>query len=281
MNSRLHNQQGFTLVELAIVLMIVALLLGGMLLTLGSQDELRKIRDTQKTLEEANSALVGYAASNGRLPCPASSTSNGVNSYCTNETGLCGTVIVPPTGVRPDHGRCSNPYDGFLPGVTLGLSGVDANGYVTDAWGSESNRIRYAIYSALNTSSGAINAVNHPFTATTGMKTATMSSIAGRTPLLSVCNTAAGITNAGTATAQCPGNTTLTNSAVAVVFSLGKNAPTGVTGTDEAVNLDADPVFVSHSNAQASAPAGEYDDLVIWLSPNILFNRMITASTLP
>jgi hypothetical protein len=67
---------------------------------------------------------------------------------------------------------------------------------------------------------------------------------------------------------------------VAVIFSLGKNAPTGGTGADEAANINNDPVFVSHTPTPASS-GNEFDDLVTWLSPNILFNRMIAAGRLP
>lgn len=279
-----HTQRAFTLVELAIVLVIVALLVGGMLITLDAQIAQQKSKDTQQILSEARDALIGFAAANGRLPCPASAASNGVESFCKNSTGVCGGIIVPPLAPRPDHGRCSNPYNGMLPSVTLGLSGIDADGYLLDGWGVSSNWVRYAVYSSLNTASGAINSVDHPFTATNGIKTATISSISSRTPLLSVCNTASGITRTNPAiaeTAQCTAATALTNSAVAVIFSQGKNAPTGGVGADEAANIDNDPAFVSHPPSGAGVTGGEFDDLVIWLSPGILFNRMIAGGSLP
>ena len=55
----------------------------------------------------------------------------------------------------------------------------------------------------------------------------------------------------------------------------------GGTGLDEAANLDGNRVFVSHTPAQDTATNGEFDDLMIWLSPNILFNRMVAAGKLP
>ena len=63
--------RGFTLIEMAIVLMIVGLLLGGMLVPLSAQMDQRNISDTQKSLSEIKEALIGYAMANGRLPCPA------------------------------------------------------------------------------------------------------------------------------------------------------------------------------------------------------------------
>ena len=75
-------------------------------------------------------------------------------------------------------------------------------------------------------------------------------------------------------------NTSLATTAVAVVFSTGKNAATGGTGADEAKNLDADRAFVFHERAPTSAANGEFDDLVTWLSSSILFNRLVAAGVI-
>jgi len=99
-------QSGFTLIELAIVLFVVALLLGGMLLPLAGQQDIRNFGDTQKILAESRDALLGFAMAHDRLPCPAVAP-NGVES---------------PLG----GGACTNPHNGFLPAATLGLSPVDA-----------------------------------------------------------------------------------------------------------------------------------------------------------
>lgn len=45
--------------------------------------------------------------------------------------------------------------------------------------------------------------------------------------------------------------------------------------TDEAENTDGDSNFVSHDFQPG------FDDTVLWLSPNTLFNRMVTAGQLP
>ena len=265
----LSHPRGFTIVELTVVLVIVSLILGGFMLSLTATRDVASLRDTQRQLTEIKDALLGFSAANGRLPCPASGTSNGLESFCTNDTGGCGALIIPPTPM-PGHGRCSNPFDGFLPAVTLGLSGLDANGYALDSWGTPASRFRYAL------ADGTINGITHPFSAASGMKNATMASISVTTPLLSVCSAADGISG-GTCTAA----TMLTNSAVAVIFSPGSNAMTGGTGADEAANLDGDAVFVSHPTTTAGAAGGEFDDLVLWISPNLLFNRLIAAGKLP
>jgi len=82
--------------------------------------------------------------------------------------------------------------------------------------------------------------------------------------------------------ATCSGtSTTLTISAVAVIFSVGKNGVPGgtggVAGSDESFNLDNDRAFISHEPAPSGATGGEFDDIVIWLSPSILYNRILSG----
>lgn len=254
---------GFTLIEMSIVLLVVTLLLGGLLVPLATQIEQRKISETQKILEEAKEALVGFAIANGRLPCPASDSSNGQESFAA--------------GGDAANGACSNFFDGFLPAATLGLTPVDTQGYAIDGWGLVQNRIRYAVADT------TVNAITFPFTRTNGMRTATMEKISPE-KLLYVC-------------ASRPLNPTpvdhcgapvlkLANNALFVVYSVGKNAATGGTGPDESINPNPnhpapqpDPAFVSHE--QSAASGNEFDDIVTWLSPNILFNRMVAAGNLP
>ena len=61
---------GFTLVELAVVIAIIALLLGALLVPLATQYQLRKNKETERDLREIKEALIGFAITNGRLPWP-------------------------------------------------------------------------------------------------------------------------------------------------------------------------------------------------------------------
>src|SRR6266567_4443970 len=86
MSATTAKQRGFTLAEVAVVVLIVGLLLGGLLGTYSTQIDLSRTAETKKTLETARDALIGFAAANGRLPCPATvnpphaTTSNGVEA---------------------------------------------------------------------------------------------------------------------------------------------------------------------------------------------------------
>ena len=266
--------KGFSLVELTVVMVIIGLLLGGLMMPLSAHREIKNINETEKILEEAREAILGFAISNARLPCPASENSNGEESFCTNASGACGAVSLS----LPDHGRCSNPFDGFLPASALGLSGLDENGFLRDAWGTSANRIRYAVHSTKNPS----NPASYPLTEKNGIKKATMTTLLNKKDFLSVCNTSNGIQSEGSFQAECASaKSTLTKNTVAVIFSTGKNAAESDKGADETANLNNDPVFVSHTPSSKDSLQGEFDDILVWISPYILFNRMFNAGLLP
>lgn len=63
-------QKGFTLLELAIVLMIVTILLTGLLGPLSTRVEQQERQRTEGVLEDVKETLYGFAIANGRLPCP-------------------------------------------------------------------------------------------------------------------------------------------------------------------------------------------------------------------
>ena len=274
-SATLRLERGFTLVEMAMVLIIVGLLLAGLIPTLSSQVDQRRTNETRKTLEETKDALFGFAVANGRLPCPASSTSNGVESFCTSASGACGIeIFLPPL---PAHGRCAKPYDGFVPAVTLGIAPINAQGQLLDAW---ENPVRYAITNAKNTSN------NFYFTATDGIKTRWNSGFP-LDPDLRVCSTSTDLTMPTPDSSDCASEKALTNNAVAVIYSLSKNFSIGGSSGDEAHNpnprtsINADRAFVFHEPSASGTTNGEFDDIVTWLSPNSLYNRMVTAGKLP
>lgn len=248
---------GFTLIEMAVVLVVVALVLGSLLVPLASQVEQRRIDGTAQTLEQARDALLAFAAARGRLPCPAGNA-NGQETLITNAA----------------TGDCSS-FWGYLPALTLGLSPLDSNGYARDGWGLDQNRIRYAVRNA------TVGGQSYALTKSGGIRTAGMPAFNGM-QFLYVCNSGTGVTPG----ADCGSALTLTSEAVAVVWAVGPNAalPAGGAGVDEAENPNpnggsADRIFVSRP--RATGTANEFDDQMVWITPPILFQRMIAAGQLP
>ncbi len=259
---------------------IIALLLGSILVPLQTQIESRNFENTQRILDQAREALIGFAAANGRFPCPASATSNGAEDFSVAGNAANGICDATVTG--------ASVYHGFLPAATLGVTPVDANGYGLDAWErSPQNRIRYAVSNA-TIGAANTNTFTRTSTATTGMRFAGMSNIASATTLLYVCNSGTGGA-AMTAGTNCGTAATLTSNTPAVIWSVGPNAATtGGVSTDEQQNPNPDPtiagfsadrIFVSRT--KSGGTSGEFDDIVTWLSSPALFNRLIAAGQLP
>ncbi|MEW6165330.1 MAG: type II secretion system protein [Pseudomonadota bacterium] len=117
-------QHGFTLTEMAVVLVIVALLIGGMILPITAQQDIRNTTETETLLTSVGEALYGYAAthaaSDGKpyLPCPDTDSD----------------------GLENRSGNACASQDGSLPWSDLGLARQDA-------WG---NTPRYAVTAAFS-----------------------------------------------------------------------------------------------------------------------------------
>jgi len=237
----MRRENGFSLIEMAVALFVIALVLGSILVPLTTQVEQRQISDTEKTLAEIRDALLGFAAANGYLPCPDKNT--GVGGAGTANDGI--EDVTAATGV------CVATGQGNVPWVTLGVGSMDV-------WG---NRFRYWATPAFSQHApGATFSLSSPGT-------------------IKVC-----------ATNGCP--TWWTADAVAVIISLGKNglgaikAATGntnpaPTSADENENVAGPGQFMSRTITTADSAAGEFDDIVVWLSRNVLFNRMVAAGKLP
>jgi prepilin-type N-terminal cleavage/methylation domain-containing protein len=238
-------QRGFTLIEMAMVLVIFGLLLAALLVSLQAQRNLALQTETNNTLNVAKKTLLGFAQTQGRLPCPATAASNGAES---------------PVG----GGTCTQQA-GFLPAATLGVQPADAQGFALDGW---NNRILYAV-TQVNTAGGA---ATPDFT--TANEIANIG-IAGLSPNLRVCGTSTA--------ASCTAVINLINSAAAVIYSTGATGSLAAGGADETENLNAvanvDIVFVSHESRGNDAN-GEFDHLVTWISPFVLYNVMIEAGQL-
>ncbi len=110
-----HKQaRGFSLIEMAIVMVILGALLGGLLMPLSAQRDINNRKATETQLMEIRNALMGFAQLNGRLPCPTNINSQGVE-------------------LRNGAGNCTFA-NGFIPYATLGVQGSLQNQQLMDAW---------------------------------------------------------------------------------------------------------------------------------------------------
>jgi type II secretory pathway pseudopilin PulG len=256
--ARLH---GFSLVELAMVLLIVGLLLISLMYTLAAASEQRAREDTNRRMEQARELLLAFAQARGRLPCPSTLASMGDESFTGGGTPALG-------------GACTANFAGWLPGRALGMQALDDSGFALDAW---NNRIRYAV-----SNSPAGN-----FTTALTLKTSGIGTLPAD---LVICGAAAGTTPPS----SCGAAPSVSNQnvVVAVVWSHGKNwNASGYSGDDEAANNKANPpvppttnnngIFVTHDVRPAGAGGGEFDDMMIWIPVGQLYGRMIAAGVLP
>ncbi|AWI75665.1 hypothetical protein CEW83_10925 [Parazoarcus communis] len=103
---------GFTLVEMAVVLVILALLSSTLMAPISGQIEARARQETASRLHDIEQALIGFAIIHGRLPCPSTEPNPASPAYGLEQS--------PP---------CNHGSPGYLPWRTLGTE-------PTDAWGN-------------------------------------------------------------------------------------------------------------------------------------------------
>jgi hypothetical protein len=63
--------------------------------------------------------------------------------------------------------------------------------------------------------------------------------------------------------------------------NINGNTLASPTGTNELENLDGDNLYVSRAPAKSDDASGEFDDLVTWLSFNVIINRVCPAGGCP
>lgn len=248
------------------VFVIMALLIGGAMITLSTRIEERNYNETQRRLEAATEAVLAFAIVNKRLPCPArftsaASHSQGRESFCTGAIGACAgseTLVVQP------HGNCSNFYDGFLPAATLGVAPVANDGFAVDPW---SNRIRYAVTQNNTGCTTTPPANTRVFTSQANLKAY---GVGCRPNDLDICTQA-----------LCTTRVVSQQTAVFVVYSTGKNGALGPFGADETENTDGDAIFVSHTPSGSDSTFGNYDDIVAWAPVGVVYSKLIAAGVLP
>jgi len=293
MSTTAPSESGFTLVEIAIVLLIVAVLVGYTAALLPKQQELKKYRAVEQEMDQIMAAIVGFAQVNGRLPCPA------IPNTAGNEDGGGGA-------------NCNN-YGGFVPVNTLGLTGrLNADSLMLDPWG---NPYRYYVTNNDFDPPGATLPDGlSDFVRSGGMRAVglvdsepdTYTDLDGR---YLICDD-----NGTTTDDECTGAAvvfgrpdaippTRYGGAPFVLLSQGKNWNDAAAAGDELENIGAE--LTDTDLGMGLGPSGneyllkdvaagettfvrrttgfadDFDDVVKWGSPNILFSKMIEAGQLP
>lgn len=108
-----HDHRGFSLLEIAIVLVILSTLGGSWLTGMRQWQAHTRLQETRTQLDEIREALQGFMLSHGRLPCPDRDSD----------------PLAP--GYGEEEGRCDTDAtsEGWLPWKTLGVR-------EHDGWGS-------------------------------------------------------------------------------------------------------------------------------------------------
>jgi prepilin-type N-terminal cleavage/methylation domain-containing protein len=250
--------RGFSLLELSIVLAVSGALVASLVPAVATQIESRQRRETVARLDLALEALYGHAMTFGRLPCP-DAFGSGDGREDRDATEACTST------------------EGFLPHVDLAVPG-------RDAW---SRRLRYRVSSG----DGADFAI-----ADDGLCRADDRD-------LDLCERGALEVytrgdNPATSAVEAKYWRKLADQVPALIFSPGTGrAPSDndaaweqLASGDESENLDGDVRFVARDfaaaqscqdNSDETVALCAFDDLLRWISPNVLMHRLVLAGRLP
>ena len=258
---------GFPLVELAVVIAIVGLLLGSLLVPLANQIKGSKINETESELETIRDALLGYAMSNGALPCPY--------AFADGIDGL-------PAPLCPD------PNVGFLPYTVLQVP-------PTDAWG------HYYIYAVANVFTTPVG-----FTLLSTGNIAVYDRDAAKAEIPLTLNGASGaaaiVLSLGPDGAGAPNNANPTAGISTDWITPPNSSPTNVDAAENTQGFEI-PIpgappglgarFASRAPSEGAAACGDtpgsganvplcaFDDISVWISTPLFMARMVAAGVLP
>ena len=286
----MQSQRGFTLVEMAIVLVLFGIAMSMGLKMVTANLDNAAYSATKSKQERIKLALMGYLRSNGRLPCPDTNlppngsengdgTGTGANFTCT----LAGTNF------------------GVVPYVSMGLTRED----VLDGWG---NYFTYKVATAIDSGAYTLNAAPQRFRAANTNQnwalagTATVGGGFDITSLnTNITDTFRTIIIKGTGSADTNVRD-ISYTAVAIIVSHGKNGFGAATtkstvrmpataaigaGQDEITNatdttLTSTPViFIRRPVTEdPAAVGGAYDDVVTYMTPQDLLQPLINEGTL-
>lgn len=251
------KDKGFTLLELAMVLFIITLVLGGVLTPLSTRMEVEERKKTMEQVKDIKSSLVGYALVNGHLPCPdcpsaGASPGCGVmnvadSSYINDgrEDGLYNSANSATVDRSINAFENCAIREGNLPWATLGVDQFDA-------W---ENRFVYRVTEEF---ADDIDGTTGCTTPTDGM---------------SFC-----INSTGNIDIDDDAGNSVAENVPAIVISYGSND--GQRGASETANQDGNITFIQKDYTTGNT-GDDFDDLLMWISTSTLIYRMVQAERLP
>jgi len=244
---------GFTLIEVAIVLTILAMLAGSLLIPLSDSLERSRRSNAQKEMsEQILPALLGFSASSPgvpHLPCPD-----------CRDGGSCPGGGSAGDGVEDRNGDACAVAFGALPWATLGLA-------ATDPWGSRYSYRVFADYA--DTSNGVELNTNDPDLYITRGTLGDFQYAVQSNGVAAVV-----LSHGPNRYGAMSGNLDASGDPILIA------APPATNG-DEQANLDGGRRFVMRPPTEPLSGIEEFDDIVVWLSSYRLRGFLVDAGRLP
>src|SRR5579864_8233069 len=277
--------QGFTLLQLSILLTVASLVLVAILPS--SQSNLTKGLNSEKRMQAILSAMRGYEAAYGMLPCPAdASIQTGAATYGAavsggGTTNDCNGLTTPAGGFRDTANHISM---GMVPFRALGLSWD----YVLDGWG---RNITYAVddnATACWASSSLTGQISIYDNGSYASSVAALIShgpdghgawlpYAGSNGIGAVSRQNAGYAATGAGAANTDADQ-LVNAHITLAFAQSNNAGSGSGTTPASSEAQTGTTFIRKAPSTAS---GVFDDIVVYKSSLWNLNNLPVNSGYP
>lgn len=243
---RLAQTLGFTLIEMAIVLVVIGLIVSGGLVAIGPVVENANIKASNQNMDRVEQALVLHVIRYGCLPCPAGPAEPATGTYAPGQAVsgttayTTGCAVTGACAFSPGVGR------GVVPWVNLGISEADAS----DAFGT---RFSYAVTPALALAASGTTAGMLRVTSAYPAGTLQVTAYNGTTIITDV----AAYVLIGHGPDRGGGN------------AIGTGTATGVppySSTAETGNADGNEPFVQDDSRLDKSGTTYFDDIVRWRS---------------
>ena len=249
------TNNGFTLIETAVVLVIFGLIASAAFSFINAQLQQSRINSTKTKQEAIKIALTNFVALNNRLPCPA---------VANLAPGAVGFGVEANAQTQPQAPKCAgispvnNVVSGIVPFISLGLTNeAGSDGYY--------NRMTYLV---------SLSATN--------LISSNVSAMQGNISIHTSTPARLGLAPAGNQINDCTKGNSNSCAAVVALISHGNNgfgaySESGVqralpSGKDELENANADDKLIMHD--YVSDGANPYDDIILPLTPSNMLSSL-------